>query len=451
VCVLVNRGETIERTEQTFSTKWGDLVLAAQWARSVVTDLADPGAVDDMDDKGLAFTIESTGTYHMPVMQAFASVGRSVPSVVNPLLANPSRRKTDVLDSRLLAYHALSGMWPASYIPPPAIQSLRIMVNMREDAMRRATRASNRINNFILRYGHTLGAEHRVTDSAGRALVEDLLERREPVDGGVCPAGIPAEVVPVFEKLYEEYDEARAAVNTYEAMALAWADQCEFALGGGVVVPGTEVRRLLGTIPGFSTISSLYWMAEVVTPCRFANAKALGAYAGCDPSLKVSAGKVTQHSRRGGNQKLHVALTRAAQALIVRPHEEMGSWGHRMWKSHKTGGFKKACGAVARRMAEASFHVTRTGTDFDYRLYSYYGRPEYATRALTPVDLGRYSKVLSAFTTVADLAEALHDGRLSSTKGVGDKCLEHVQKLTRAERLSSRQQPESATSSQPAC
>lgn len=30
------------------------------------------------------------------------------PSIVNPLLANPSRRKTDVLDAKLLSYQAIT-------------------------------------------------------------------------------------------------------------------------------------------------------------------------------------------------------------------------------------------------------------------------------------------------------------------------------------------------------
>ncbi len=422
VCVNVRNENGVKRHEQQFTTSWNQLCQARDWCIETILKYGDQDAIDTLDSHGLAYTIESTGTYHLPIIRAFGGI----PSVVNPLLASPSRRKTDVLDSRLLAYHAITGMWPVSYLAPMPIQTLRIFLNMREDAKRMALRASNRINNFLLRYGHTIGAEDPVVSSRGRAIIQDLLEDRPVRSNGVCPDGIPPTVRPVFYELYKEYDDAISKVKKYEQIAQKTADTTEFTLGTGEIVNGTRLKELLLSIPGFGPLSTLYWMTEVITPTRFPNAKALAAYAGCDPSLKVSAGKVTSQARRGGNQKLHSALTHAAQILIARPKEALGNWGYNMWKRQKKGGFKKACGAVARRMIEASYHVSNRGEMFKYELYTYFEPTRYDGKVLTVDEYGRYAKLLSHYSTADELGKAYDSGALSQIRGVGEKCLMHV-------------------------
>ena len=152
---------------------------------------ADPEACGG--DESFAFTIESTGNYHLPVLKALAGH----PSVVNPCLASPSRRKTDRLDAQLLAYHALTGLWRKSFLVSEQIHIARVLWNRREDAVRHRTRLSNQINNTLLRFGHTLGAQMSVTSTEGRAIIEDLCAGFLPERPGVCPSGLPAEIRPV--------------------------------------------------------------------------------------------------------------------------------------------------------------------------------------------------------------------------------------------------------------
>jgi hypothetical protein len=104
VCVMRQDGDRVVKTEQQFSTEWPSLLQARGW---ITNTLGLPS------DAPFWYCIESTGTYHMPVLLAFGGE----PSVVNPLLAGPTRRKTDVLDARLLAHHSITGLWPCSFIP----------------------------------------------------------------------------------------------------------------------------------------------------------------------------------------------------------------------------------------------------------------------------------------------------------------------------------------------
>jgi transposase len=442
VTVLVRQADGVGRCEAEFSTAWPELVRAREWIAEALRRHGGPDAAAEVQ-RGLQYTIESTGTYHMPVMRALG--GRA--SVVNPLLANPSRRKTDVLDARLLAFHSITGMWPVSFIAEEPVQSLRVLVNMREDAKREALRAGNRINNFLLRYGHTVGATERITGPTGRAVVEDLLEGRVPRHAGVCPDGLPAPVRPVFAELYSQLDLAVERAARYEKAALREAEQVEFLLGTGELVPGARLRELLLTIPGFARLSTLYWMVEVVTPTRFPNAKALGAFAGCDPSLKVSAGKVTSYARRHGNKRLHIALTRAAQVLITLAREPLGAWGRRIWRANKAGGFKKACSAVARRMAEASWHVTMRGAPFDYSLYTYHQPKRYGDGAVDWSGFGGFARLLCAYATDAELAGAYEDGTLAQQKGIGVKCLATVKAYLRSREIPQRRTGSAAAAS----
>lgn len=102
VCCLVKTADGVERFERECSTDWADLVGARQWAHGVLrSSCAHPVLTAE-----LRYTLESTGCYHCPVMLAWG--GR--PSIVNPNLASPSRRKTDVLDARLPACHSLTGL-----------------------------------------------------------------------------------------------------------------------------------------------------------------------------------------------------------------------------------------------------------------------------------------------------------------------------------------------------
>ena len=147
ICVLVNQAGHVTRVEREFSTDWGDLLNAKQWALRQLNTLTKPPS-------DLCYTLESTGTYHRPVMIAFE--GR--PSVVNPLLANPSRRKTDVLDARLLAQHAITGLWPESFVPPTEVDAVRVHLKYRSFLVAQVTRARNRAGGMLTRFGHTFPA-----------------------------------------------------------------------------------------------------------------------------------------------------------------------------------------------------------------------------------------------------------------------------------------------------
>jgi len=68
-------GDDVRRAEKEFTTAWEDILRAKSWAMQVLGPLAQADV--------LRYCIESTGTYHMPVLRAW----EGIPRVVNPQVA----------------------------------------------------------------------------------------------------------------------------------------------------------------------------------------------------------------------------------------------------------------------------------------------------------------------------------------------------------------------------
>ena len=191
-------------------------------------------------------------------------------------------------------------------------------------------------------------------------------------------------------------------------------------------LPGSEMVRILCTTPGVGEITCFTWLAYIGTPRRFHNAKAVAAYCGLDPSLKVSAGKVTSTKKRGGCRVLHAILVSSADRIIRAHSEAFGRWGYLMAKS--SGKWKKATNAVGRKLCTAMYHMMMTGTEFSYDNYtilqqaSIFDIPIDELPMLNP-DFKRYIRILheNNIHTTADMAAAYLSCSLSGTRGLGRK------------------------------
>ena len=404
----------VRREEREFSTEWPQLLAAKAWTLRVLTKI--PAADKVVDEEHLRYCIESTGTYHMPVLLAW----RGCPSVVNPLLAGPTRRKTDVLDARLLAHHSITGLWKPSFIPTQQGQELRVIWATRAEALRRATRASNQINNIVLRFGHTFGRDVSMRSAEGEGIISDLLDGQVPKVPTVNPDGLPVSVRPRIRDLLADLitNQQRTKRATVEATNYVCSRDWPI---GQCALPGTQLLGIFKSVPGVGDTTAITWLSEVCDPSRFVNAKQVAAFAGCDPSLKVSAGKVTSLVRRMGNARLHQALLYAAAGLLRRPSEPMGAWGRSIAGRHKKGGHRKACGAVARRLACCLWHVHRKGELFSYDGYQLSTSITLPNVPLTSFLTKRAVATLRGekITTTSHLAEAYSEGKLATIFGLG--------------------------------
>jgi transposase len=413
VCVLKQHGHSVLRTEKEFPVDWPSLEEARDWAVHVLGSLY---------KAPLRYCIESTGTYHMPVLLAFGGA----PTVVNPTLAAPTRRKTDVLDARLLAHHSITGMWPSSYIPDSQGQQLRVLWARRGEAVREASRCSSRINNIILRFGHTLGATGPIRSDTNQAVIEGLVSGEVPNLPNVAPLGLPPSVRPVIGELLAQMNAAGGRAKDAERETVVYIAKNRWETETASL-PGSVMLANLMTVPGVGRVTALAWLAEVVSPRRFAHSKNVAAFAGCDPSLKVSAGKVTEFARRRGNAKLHKAVLFAAAGLMRDASTPIGQWAASIAGRHRKGGYRKALGATARRLACALWHVQRKGEPFSYDGYDFALVPSVPERPLSEVLTGKQIKLLPVkVKTTVELTRAYYAGDLTLIKGIGDGALRAI-------------------------
>lgn len=161
-----------------------------------------------------------------------------------------------------------------------------------------ATQCSNRINNIIVRFGITVGRGTSVTRNPEvRAIVEDLASDTPSFHENICPDPLPADIKTLIQQEYILYDKYVVEADSYLSRVRHKVYSMNWETRDGTI-PGSEMVRILCTTPGVGEITCFTWLAFVGTPRRFPNAKALAAYCGLDPSLKVSAGKVNLRFRR---------------------------------------------------------------------------------------------------------------------------------------------------------
>lgn len=428
VCVLVREGSTIKMYESEHQTTWEGLVNAGKWARNIIREKSIPTICPDP----LRYAIESTSTYHLPVIKAIGGV----PSIINPMLAGSSKRKTDVLDARLLSYQNMTGLWAESFVIPPQIHEFRLLMKQRDCSVRACTALANRINNYILRFGHTLGSYKSVRSMENRAVIEDMCENdyvytdhdsEIPSGQFICPDGLPQEVKKIIKTMYAEYDAYDKKALHYQKLAVRYAEKISWETDYGDVKGDTLIKNLL-TVPGVGELTALVWLSEIVTPLRFPTPSQLAAYCGCDPSLKVSAGKVTSQTRRKGNAKLHSQLIRTAGACINRHSEPFGQWGYAISKKHVKGGYKKASGAVARRIAVSLYYVHKQNKPFTYEKYTFYQVDVPYTR-LSDMGFKKRLENMLATNGLVDsksITESYTTGKIHGLKGFGKKSAQDV-------------------------
>lgn len=420
VSVIVKRDLRTFEYRRTFETDWKSLTEAREWILAVIRTFSNPPV--DMNQP-LHYVIESTSTYHIPVVMA---LGGS-PSIINPQLAGASKRKTDVLDARMLAFHDLTGVWPQSYIPSIEVQELRLLIAERNNYRRFARTASNRINNGILRFGYTLGRGGSVTMSKSvRAIIEDEISDSPSGSwSNICPNGVPVDVRPAFRDQYDLYDQLKIKEHDYDIRIVNKVCSMNWETQSGSLL-GINMIDILTTAPGIGEMTACIWLANIVTPLRFPNAKAVSAYCGLDPSLKVSAGKVTSTAKRGGHRDLHSALCMAASVLVKNHNEMFGQWGYNIYK--RTGRWKKGTNAVARKLAVALWNMQRKAEPFTYDGYTLIQNSIVIDIlledlvALNP-DFNRYMRVLKAngIETTTQMVDQYYACKLKEYRGLGKK------------------------------
>jgi len=333
---------------KSFPTDVPSLKCAKAWVQALLLPVQPTTAA-------LHYTLESSATYHIPVVMTWGDK----PSVINPAHAKLGTRKTDDIDSGSLAMQDLHGRWPVTYLHSPTLTAARVLLKERSRWTRIAGTLRKAVMSGLNRFGHAFQTL-RKNNQDPYPIVEDFL-RNGKVDlpeANKCIGSvpIPKTLADYWVEQLVNSTKYQFLAKQHQAMAKELIDAEVFTSLKGHLA-GKHLLKLLESVPGVGSITAATFAAEVGDIGRFNNVKACVAWSGFDPSLKVSAGKVTAHVTRGGHRHLHWLLCEAAGAVLRMKDCSLTRWGQNIAQKHKKGGHAKAVGALGRRIVEGMYYT----------------------------------------------------------------------------------------------
>lgn len=363
------------QAKKRFSTMTASLLEMGDWLEEQCVQLV---------------VIEATGIYWRAIYYSLEPRNLKVHLVNANHVKNVPGRKTDMADAQWLADVAAHGMVRPSFIPPPPIRAIRELTRHRTTLVEERSRLVARIEKMLQDAGIKITSVASSTLSVSSREMLDLLIKgeRDPAVLAACAKG--------------------SMRNKTDELALALAGN--FADHHGVIVgqllshidgldssidevgkaiderlePYRKVQERLQSIPGVGQRVSQCVIGEVgIDMSPFPSAGHFSAWAGLAPANNESGGKRKSAGTRKGAPHLRPILVQAAWAAV----RVKGSYYGAMFRRLRSKGVASnvAIVAVARKMAEAIWHMLTNNTDFvdlgaDY--YENRKNPEIETRRL---------------------------------------------------------------------
>ena len=134
------------------------------------------------------------------------------------------------------------------------------------------------------------------------------------------------------------------------------------------IVRRDELCRRFMRIPGIGPINALSYKTSIDDPRRFRRSKTVGAYLGLT-SRRWQSGtsiNVQGHISKAGDGDVRHPLYEAANIMLTRYRGfcSLKAWGLKIAKKR---GHKRACVAVARKLAVIMHAMWRDGTEFRFK------------------------------------------------------------------------------------
>jgi len=284
---------------------------------------------------GGAVAVEATGNWYWIVDEIERAGQRA-------LLVHPGKaklmmgmiNKTDKLDVHGLNRLQRCGTLPTVWIPPGSLRDQRELTRSRMVLCRQSTRLKNRLTSTLAKFGLIVKGYSDSFGVEARKVWPELL------------AQLPQHTCYCAKMLLRELDTVRRDIGRLETRIEK-------------VVQKSKEMTLLLTLPGIAKILSPVIALEVGDVSRFPDAEHLASYSGTTPRVHSSGGKTRYGRLRADvNRYLKWAFMEAANSIArhrqSHPDRHVSQLYCRLAsrKNHS-----KAVGAVARHLAEATWHV----------------------------------------------------------------------------------------------
>lgn len=243
--------------------------------------------------------------------------------------------KTDRNDARGLAHIMRTGWFKEVHVKSHQSQKLRVLLGNRRCLLDKRLDIDSQIRGTLKVFGLKTGS---VTPAKYEQRIRELIQDDEELQLYIFP------MLEVRRHLIQQ-------CNALEKVILDY-------------VKDDQICQLFMTIPGVGPLTALVFKTFVDRPERFRHSKDVGAAVGLTPR-KYASGEVDYdgHITKCGDAFLRSHLFEAAKVLLNRGKPNpLKAWGLRLAKRSSK---KKACVAVARRLAVIMHAMWRDGTVFE--------------------------------------------------------------------------------------
>ncbi len=304
-----------------------------------------PGAIRrclEGREKGTPVAVEATGNWYW-IVDEIEQAGME-PQLVHPRKAKLMMgliNKTDKLDVHGLNQLQRNGTLPTVWIPPRELRDLREISRARMVMAAHRTRLKNRGQATLSKYGWT-GTE--ASDPFGKKARKELVQAINI---------LPSQTAHITEALIEQLDFVQRQIEEIEHRMHE-------------LVHDTPEMNALRSLPGIGWILSAVVGLEIGTIERFASAERYASYCGTTPRVHASGDKVRYGRLRPDvNRYLRWAYIEAAHAVALHRGTYPSRHVSRLYERIRDRkGYLKAIGAVARHLAEATYHVLTQGEPY---------------------------------------------------------------------------------------
>lgn len=280
---------------------------------------------------GTKVALETIGSYYW-IVSEIEDAGME-PILINAYKAKKmmgSVNKTDRLDVKGLCRLMRAGVAPEVWIPPKEVLDKRDLPRTRMVFSGMRTKLKNRIHSVFQKYGLHDFESSDIFSKKGRKEIESKILL------------LPENTRFTTERLLDELD---CVIEKLKAIEERMHE----------VFDDTPETELLDTVPGVGFLLSVVILSEVGDIRRFKTASQFAAYCGTVPRVHSSGGKTRYGTVRNDvNHYLKWAFFEAANHISAVKSAYRGTFVlSKYMKLRYSKGHAKACGAIARHLAEA--------------------------------------------------------------------------------------------------
>ena len=361
VCVRIGDGSPDGKViEKVFSTMRRSLFELRDWLISL---------------NCLKVLMESTGVFWMPIYWIMEEVAGFNIGVGNSrdLKNAPGRPKTDKEDAKWLSRLCMFGLVLKSFVVERPFRALREYTRYYKKLVQDRARQTNRIEKLLQMNGFKLSSVlSDITGASGMKILKKLAEK-----GEVCVLDIQ---LALHKRCKSTPEEIECAINGVMKMSsrlllkeqIKKIENCDkeiddvYDMMFKLAEEHMWAIRIIESIPGLSTLSAIYIIAEIGTKLiSFKTSGHLAAWAGLAPKDNRSADKARASQTQKANQYIKSLLIQCAWAATKTRNTRLSLW---FWRNQGRLGEKKAITAVARKLLCYIYAMLKSGKLYDKSL-----------------------------------------------------------------------------------